>query len=330
MGLLQYGSMDRRFFHRLGASLLDRTICASAGKAGWAAVIGASMGMDVEHYEDSKLILIWGSNPITSNLHFWTRAQEAKRRGAKLVAIDPYRSATAEKCHEHIALMPGTDAALAYGIMHVLIRDGLVDRDYVERYTVGFDALAARAQEWTPERVAATCGIAGRAGRVARARLRHDQAGGDPPQLRHAARRRRRQRRARGRLPAGADRRVARLRRRRAALVVRHLSGRRERARASRPHRRHAAHDQHVGDRRCADVAHEPPVKAIYVYNSNPVAVAPESAKVVQGFAREDLFVVVHELFQTDTADYADILLPATSQLEHLDVHTRTVTCTCR
>src|SRR6266436_2024670 len=111
MGLLQSGSMDRRFFHRLGASLLDRTICATAGKAGWVATIGAAMGTDVEQFEASKLILIWGSNPVVSNLHFWTRAQEAKRRGAKLIAIDPYRSATAEKCHEHIALLPGTDAA---------------------------------------------------------------------------------------------------------------------------------------------------------------------------------------------------------------------------
>src|SRR5436190_5060880 len=127
MGLLQYGSMDRRFFHRLGASLLDRTICATAGKAGWAAAIGASIGTDVEQFEHSKLILIWGSNPIVSNLHFWSRAQEAKRRGATLVAIDPYRSATAEKCHEHLALMPGTDAALALGIMHVLIAEDLVD-----------------------------------------------------------------------------------------------------------------------------------------------------------------------------------------------------------
>ena len=141
MGLLQYGSMDRRFFHRLGASLLDRTICATAGKAGWIATIGASMGTDVEQFEHSRLILIWGSNPIVSNLHFWSRAQEAKRRGAKLIAIDPYRSATAEKCHEHLALLPGTDAALALGMMHVLIAEDLLDRDYVDRYTLGFEAL---------------------------------------------------------------------------------------------------------------------------------------------------------------------------------------------
>src|SRR5262249_12253840 len=114
---------------------------------------------DVEQYQNSKLILIWGSNPIASNLHFWTQAQEAKRRGAKLIAIDPYRSATAEKCHEHIALMPGTDGALALGLMHVLIAEGLLDRDYIDRYTVGFDALAERTAAWTPQRTAQACGI---------------------------------------------------------------------------------------------------------------------------------------------------------------------------
>ena len=174
MGLLQYGSMDRRFFHRLGASLLDRTICATAGKAGWVATIGAAMGTDVEQFENSRLILIWGSNPVTSNLHLWTRVQEAKRRGARLIAIDPYRSQTAEKCHEHIALLPGTDAALALGMMHVLIAEDLVDHDYIERYTVGFDALRERAAEFPPERVAQICGIARRDGDRAGARLRHD------------------------------------------------------------------------------------------------------------------------------------------------------------
>jgi len=121
MGLLQYGSMDRRFFHKLGASLLDRTICATAGKAGYAATVGASIGIDMEEFENARLIIIWGSNPIVSNLHLWSRIQEAKRRGAKLIAIDPHRSQTADKCHLHLALMPGTDAALALGMMHVLI-----------------------------------------------------------------------------------------------------------------------------------------------------------------------------------------------------------------
>src|SRR5438034_2932902 len=159
MGLLQYCSMDRRFFYRLGASLLDRTICSSAGKAGYAATIGASIGTDLEQFENAKLIVIWGSNPIVSNLHLWSRAQEAKRRGAKLIAIDPYRSLTAEKCHEHLALLPGTDAALALGIMNVLIAEDLLDHDYIERYTLGFEQLQERVLDYPPERVANITGL---------------------------------------------------------------------------------------------------------------------------------------------------------------------------
>jgi anaerobic selenocysteine-containing dehydrogenase len=320
MGLLQYGSMDRRFFHRLGASLLDRTICASAGKAGWAAAIGASVGMDVERYVDSKLILIWGSNAIASNLHFWTRAQEAKRRGARLIAIDPYRSATAEKCHEHVALMPGTDAALAYGIMHVLIRDGLVDRDYVDRYTVGFDALAERAQEWTPQRAASTCGIdVAQVESLARAygtvrpsaiRLNYgmQRVAGGANAVRAVAC-----------LPAlvGAWRDSAG-----GALLSSSGTYPIDGAALERPDlirgTPRTINMSAIGD---ALTSAQPPVEAIFVYNSNPLAVAPHSSQVVRGFARDDLFCVVHDLFSTDTADYADILLPATTQLEHFDVH---------
>ncbi len=138
MGLVQGGSMDRRFFHRLGASLLDRTICASAGAAGYKVTIGASIGTDMERFDDAKLIIIWGSNPITSNVHLWPKVLEAKRRGAKLIAIDPYCSLTAEKCHEHLALLPGTDGALALAMMHVIIKENLIDADYVEKYTLGF------------------------------------------------------------------------------------------------------------------------------------------------------------------------------------------------
>jgi anaerobic selenocysteine-containing dehydrogenase len=159
MGLLQGESMSSRFFHQLGASLLDRTICAMAGATGYKYTVGGSIGTDMEHFQDAKLILVWGGNPIASNLHFWMRAQEAKRRGAKLVAIDPYRSLTAEKCHLHIAPMPGTDAALALGMMHVLIAENLVDGDYIEHYTLGYPQLKERVAEWTPARTAATCGI---------------------------------------------------------------------------------------------------------------------------------------------------------------------------
>ena len=324
MGLLQYGSMDRRFFHRLGASLLDRTICAAAGKAGWAATIGASVGMDVEQFENSRLILIWGSNPVTSNLHFWTRAQEAKRRGAKLIAIDPYRSATAEKCHEHIALLPGTDAALALGMMHVLIAEDLLDHDYIDALHGRLRRACASAPP-SGRRSArrATCGID-----AARSwRSRATTARRKPAAIRvnygMQRVRRRRQRRARDRLPAGAGRRLARSRGRRAAVVVGHLS-RSIIAALERPDLIRGAprtiNMTAIGDALLD--ARDPPVRAIYVYNSNPVAVAPESGKVRAGFAREDLFCVVHEIFQTDTADFADILLPATTQLEQLDVHT--------
>src|SRR3974390_1633873 len=159
MGFLQYASMDRRFFYRLGATLLERTVCSSAGKAGLKFALGGSVGMDPENLDLARLILIWGSNPITSNLHGWSRIQEAKRRGAKLIAIDPYRSLSAEKCHQHIALLPGTDGALALGMMNVLIAEDRLDHDYIARHTLGFAELCDRAANYPPEGVAAICGI---------------------------------------------------------------------------------------------------------------------------------------------------------------------------
>jgi anaerobic selenocysteine-containing dehydrogenase len=321
MGLVQSSSMDRRFFHRLGASLLDRTICASAGKAGWVATIGTAMGTDVMQFAHSKLILIWGSNSIASNLHFWTRAQEAKRNGAKLIAIDPYRSATADKCHQHIAPLPGTDAALALGMMHVLIAENLVDRDYIDRYTLGFDALAVRAREYPPSRVAAICGIteaeivglARDYGSIKPAAIRLNyglqrHAGGGNAVRAIAC------------LPAltGAWRDAAG-----GALLSSSGTYPVATAALERPDlirgTPRTINMSAIGD--ALSEARDPAIGAIYVYNSNPVAIAPESGKVAAGFARKDLFCVVHEIFRTDTADYADILLPATTQLEHLDVH---------
>jgi anaerobic selenocysteine-containing dehydrogenase len=321
MGLLQYGSMDRRFFHKLGASLLDRTICATAGKAGYAATVGASIGTDLEQFENARLILIWGSNPIVSNLHLWSRVQEAKRRGAKLVAIDPYRSLTAEKCHRHLALLPGTDAALALGMMHVLIGEGLVDHDYIAHYTLGFDALAERVREYPPQRVAQITdlaiddivALARDYGTIKPAVIRLNygmqrHAGGGMA-IRTAAC-----------LPAlvGAWRDPAG-----GALLSSSGAYPVDNKALERPdlmwnHPR-TINMSMIGDALLE--ATDPPIRALYVYNSNPVAVAPESAKVVAGFSREDLFCVVHDVFLTDTADYADIVLPATTQLEHLDVH---------
>jgi anaerobic selenocysteine-containing dehydrogenase len=331
MGLVQGESMAARFFHRLGASLLDRTICAAAGAAGYKYTIGARIGTDVEQFQNARLILIWGGNPIASNLHFWMRAQEAKRRGAILIAIDPYRSLTAEKCHQHIALLPGTDAALALGMMHILIAENLLDEDYIVRYTLGFEQLKQRVAEWTPQHTADTCGITveevEQLARAYGATARRGEA--------VAIRVNYGLQRVRG--GGMAVRNIACL----PALVGawRHAAGgiqlsasdtfpKNERA-LQRPdllpreRTPRTINMSTIGDDLLRDTSPEfgPKVEALIVYNSNPVAVAPESQKVARGFAREDLFTVVLEHFQTDTADYADIVLPATTQLEHVDIH---------
>jgi anaerobic selenocysteine-containing dehydrogenase len=321
MGLLQYCSMDRRFFHKLGASLLDRTICSSAGKAGYVATIGATIGTDLEQFENAKLILIWGSNPIVSNLHLWSRVQEAKRRGAKLIAIDPYRSQTAEKCHVHLAPLPGTDAALALGVMNVLVAEDLLDHDYIARYTLGFEQLAERLRDYPPQRVAEITGLeaddivalARDYGTIKPAVIRLNygmqrHAGGGMAMRTAAC------------LPAlvGAWRDPAG-----GALLSSSGTYPVDSKALERPdliwNNPRTINMSTIGD--ALHDAKDPPIRAIYVYNSNPVAVAPESVKVVSGFSREDLFCVVHDVFLTDTADYADIVLPATTQLEHVDVH---------
>jgi anaerobic selenocysteine-containing dehydrogenase len=159
MGLVQGESMAARFFNQLGASQLDRTICSTAGGDALAATYGTKVGMHLEHFADSRLILLWGTNSITSNLHFWTFAQAAKRAGARLICIDPRRTETADKCHQHIALLPGTDGALALGMIHELMRQKLLDEDYIARHVEGFEHLAERATAWPAERAARACGI---------------------------------------------------------------------------------------------------------------------------------------------------------------------------
>ena len=254
-------------------------------------------------------------------MHLWSRAQEAKRHGAKLIAIDPYRSLTAEKCHQHIALLPGTDGALALGVMHVLVREGWLDRDYIERYTLGFDALAARAGEFDPQRVARLCGIT--AGEV-------EQLARDYWEIRPAAIRLNygMQRAAGG---GNAVRAIACLPalaghwRDPAGGVLLSTSGNYpvDAARLYRPELLAGRTPRTINMSTIGhDLLHaDPPIDALIVYNSNPVAVAPQSREVAAGFGRDDLFTVVLEQFQTDTADYADFVLPATTQLEHVDVH---------
>ncbi len=321
MGIVQGEAMAQRFFHRLGASFLDRTICAQAGAEALNYTLGSRIGTDVEQFQNAKLILLWGTNAIASNLHLWTRAQEAKRRGAKLVAIDPYRSLTAEKCHEHIALLPGTDAALALGLIHVLEREHWLDEEYVEKYTLGADALLERARSFTPARVAEICGIT-----VAEIEnLARDYAQTRPAAIRLNYG----MQRARG--GGNAVRAIACL----PALAGhwRDAAGGLLLSCSGEFHTNNAAlyRPELLAGRKPRTVnmstigrdlaSADPPIEALVVYNSNPVAVAPESRSVAAGFAREDLFTVVLEQFQTDTADYADYVLPATTQLEHTDVH---------
>ncbi|HSM22899.1 MAG TPA: molybdopterin oxidoreductase family protein, partial [Rubrivivax sp.] len=334
MGLVQGDGMAARFFHRLGASLLDRTICSSAGGEALAATYGGKVGMHVEFFAESRLILVWGSNPITSSVHFWTFAQQAKRAGAKLVCIDPRRTDTADKCHQHIALLPGTDGALALALMHELVVNGWLDHDYISRHVEGWPGLRERALQWPPERAAAVCGIT-----VEEVRgLARDYGGTAPAAIRLNYG----MQRVRGggsavRLIALLPCLVGAWRHRAGGLLLSSsgwFRGARRDAWLQRPdllvgpdgklRTPRTINMVTIGDdlNRGASPAFGPRIEAVVVYNSNPVAVAPESARVARGFAREDLFTVVLEHFLTDTADHADYVLPATTQLEHWDAHT--------
>jgi anaerobic selenocysteine-containing dehydrogenase len=278
--------------------------------------------MDPERFDEAKLIILWGANPVVSNLHLWSRVQEAKRRGAKVIAIDPYRSLSAEKCTQHVALLPGTDGALALAMMHVLISENLIDRDYIERYTLGYEELRKRILEnHSPQWAAQVCGLrveeivqlARDYGRIKPAAIRLNygmqrHAGGGIAARNIAC------------LPAlvGAWRDLA------GGIVLTTADFYKfDHAALERPDLLGGRKPRTINQSQLGDALLEakPPVKAIIVYNNNPVAVCPDSNKVLKGFAREDLFTVVMDHFQTDTADYADILLPATTQLEHHDVH---------
>ena len=193
MGWLQQDGMSGRFFQQMGASRLARTICSEAGFEGYLYTIGSTIGVEPEDFTHARLILIWGSNTLTSNLHLWPFIQDARRQGGRVIVIDPARTRTARAADEWIPIRPGTDGALALAMMHEIIDAGLHDRDYVSAHTVGFEQLAERVQEWTPQRAAEITGVpAERIGRAG-ARIWGDAAGGDPSQLRDAAPLRRRE-----------------------------------------------------------------------------------------------------------------------------------------
>lgn len=328
LGVLNNASMDRRFFHRLGASQLDRTICASTGGEALVSVVGRKLGTDPEHFRHSRYIIAWGANIHGNNVHLWPFIEEARRNGAKLVVIDPYRTRTAKCADWYLPINPGTDAALALGMMNVIIGEDLHDGEYVAQHTVGFEDLRERVREYTPERVAHWTGIT--ANDIVK--LAREYATTRPGVIRVNYGVQRSDRggmavRSITMLPcitgswkevggglqlslSGAAKNLNRDALEMPELMLQSPLGRPARV---------------INMSQLASALNDidaPPVKAMVVYNSNPAAVAPDHNNVIRGLKRDDLFTVVHEQFFTDTTDYADIVLPATTFFEHKELQT--------
>ena len=324
LGALNGGAMDRRFFHRLGASQLDRTICSAAGEAGLKSVYGAKLGTEPEQFRHSKYIIAWAANIHGNNVHLWPFIEEARRNGAKLVVIDPYRTRTAGCADWYLPINPGTDAALALGMMHVIIGENLHDADYVSRYTLGFEQLREKVKEYPPERVAHWTGIS----KEDICKLAREYATVRPAVIR---------------LNYGVQRSEGGGMATRAIAMLPCVTGSWKEIGGGFQMSTSGAFDlnDHALKRpdlmktalgreartinmvelgRVLNQQDDPPVKALFVYNSNPAAVCPNHNEVIRGLQRGDLFTVVHEQFFTDTTDYADILLPATTFFEHKDL----------
>ncbi len=326
MGFLNGSGMDRRFFHRLGASRLDRTICSSAGSAGLIKTIGMRYGTEPEQFRHSKLIVAWGASILNTSVHLWPFIVEARRNGARFYTIDPVRTRTAQLADKHFSIFPGSDLALALGLMHVIIGEKLHDAGYVASFTNGFEALTKLAAEYPPERVEALTGIA----RAEVVSLAREYATTRPAAIRLNYGVQRSDRggtavRAIAALPAltGSWRDVGgglqlstsqAFQVNRAGLEMPELQLRSPLGREAR-----IVNMTELG--KALTQLDQPPVKAMVVYNSNPAAIAPNLNLVHKGMRREDLFTVVLEQFQNDTADFADILLPSTTFLEHTDLY---------
>jgi anaerobic selenocysteine-containing dehydrogenase len=325
LGTLNNASMDRRFFHRLGASQLDRTICSTAGGDALVSVTGKKLGTEPEQFRHSKYIIAWGANIHGTNVHLWPFVEEARRDGAQLVVIDPYKTRTARCADWYLPINPGTDAALAMGMMHLIIAQDLYDHDYVERHTLGFPQLCERVRDFTPERVSQWTGIA--ANDIVR--LARDYATQRPAVIRvnYGV-----QRSENGGM---ATRGIAML-----PCITgswKEVGGGLQLSTSGGFPLNYDALERPDlmqqspvgGPTRVVNMSvlagalnslSDPPVKALFVYNSNPAAIAPDHNNVVRGLLRPDLFTVVHEQFFTDTTDYADILLPATTFFEHKEL----------
>ena len=321
---LNGASMDRRFFHRLGASQLERSICSSAGEEGLKSVIGIKMGTEPEQFAHSRYIIAWGSNIHGNNVHLWPFIEDARRKGARLVVIDPYRTRTAKCADWYLPINPGTDAALALGMMHVIINGNLHDADYVSRYTIGFEDLKAKVQEYPPEKVAHWTGIPADDIR----KLAREYASERPAVIRVNYGIQRSERggmsmRAVAMLPCltGSWKEVGGgLQLSTSGAFGLNKDGLEMPELMQKALGRPARVVNMVQLGRALNSLNDPPVKALFVYNSNPAAVCPNQNEVIRGLKRPDLFTVVHEQFFTDTTDYADIVLPATTFFEHKDL----------
>jgi anaerobic selenocysteine-containing dehydrogenase len=310
------------FFNRLGSTVAEKTYCESGSSTAWVMTVGPTGGLDVESLAYAKYIIVWGMNMVSTNLHAWPFVLEARRKGAKIVVIDPFKSRTAKQADWHIAVKPGTDAALALGMMNVIIQEGLVDDDYVGKYTLGYDELKARAAEFPVERVSEITGIPA----ADIVKLAREYATTPPAAIREGV--------AVERCPGGGDavRAITCL----PALIGawRHVGGGAVEmpiyefpmsvAHVSRPDwirpGTRVINELDLGAALTGKMKLDPPIKSVFVYNSNPVSQAPDAGELVRGLQREDLFTVCSELFITDTAKYADILLPSTMQAEQYDI----------
>lgn len=310
------------FFNRLGSTVAEKTYCESGSSTAWIMTVGPTGGLDVESLAHSKYIIVWGMNMLNTNLHAWPFILEAKSKGAKIVVIDPVRTRTAKQADWHIPINPGTDAALALGMMNVIIAENLVDSDYVAKYTLGLEELSVRAAEFPPEKVEKITGIPAADIRT----LAREYAKSQPSAIRQGV--------ALERSPGGGD--AIRLITILPALVGawRHVGGgavempiwefpfnfdfmcRPDWIRSGT----RVVNELDLGAALTGEMELDPPIKSLFVYNSNPISQAPNASQIVEGLKRDDLFTVTSELFITDTAKYSDILLPATMQAEQYDL----------
>jgi anaerobic selenocysteine-containing dehydrogenase len=324
LGALNGGSMDRRFFYRLGASQLDRTICSSAGGDAIVTVLGKKLGTEPEQFAKSKYIIAWGANIHGNNVHLWPFIEEARRNGAKFVVIDPYRTRTAKCADWYLPINPGTDVALALGMMHIIINENLYDADYVTKHTLGFDELRAKVQEYTPQKVSHWTGISTddiftlpreyATTRPASIRVNYGLQRCDNGGMAV---------RAITMLPCitGSWKEVGGGLQLSTSGAFPFCGDALERKDLMFTALGRSARIVNMTQLATAlGTFNDPPIKALFVYASNPAAVAPNHNEVVRQLKRDDLFTVVHEQFLTDTTDYADIVLPATTFFEHKDL----------